>query len=75
MDKIEKKLLTHPKWWIEGLLLGLFMFVINDLLLNPLILGTPITLKKLLIGIPIWTIGGLFYGLTMKRIRESKRFK
>ena len=35
-------------------------------LVNPLIVGNEITLKMILIGIPIWTIAGLGFGYTMK---------
>jgi hypothetical protein len=70
-----QKSLTPLKWWQEGLGFAFFMFIFTEILVSPLISGKPITVKGILIGIPIWTIGGLFYGWVIKGIRESKRFK
>jgi len=41
------------------------LFLIMTFIL-PLIEGKPITLRMVLIGIPLWTLGGLVYGYTMK---------
>ena len=41
----------------------------------PLIDGEGITLRKALIGIPIWTIGGLGFGYTMKLINGKVKQK
>jgi len=67
--------LTQPnfKWWHVGLRWGLFMYIFIEILL-PLIEGEGITQKKILIGIPLWTITGLLFGLTMKII-GGKKFK
>jgi len=40
--------------------------------MNPLFTEDPISLKNLLIGIPIWLIGGLIYGYLMKSIMSKK---
>jgi hypothetical protein len=66
--------LTQPdfKWRYVGLRWGLFMYVFMTILF-PLIDGEGITQKKILIGIPVWTIAGLLFGLTMKAIGGKKK--
>ena len=61
--------LTAPefKWWYIGLRWGVFMFIFMTILI-PLIDGEGISQRKILIGIPLWTISGLLFGLTMKAI-------
>lgn len=54
------------KWQKVGISWALWMFVIMTFVW-PLIDGEEITLKKILIGIPIWLIGGLAFGWTMKK--------
>jgi hypothetical protein len=49
------------KWIRVGLLWGLFMYLFN-VLLFPLLRGEKITLAGIVIGIPLWIIGGLFFG-------------
>ena len=62
-------------WLIEGLIFGLFMYVFN-VILFPLFSSTDeITTKKLLVGIPVWLIGGLVYGLVMKFYYNRKQIK
>lgn len=54
------------KAWVKtGLNWGFFMFIIMTFLF-PYFDGTEITLKKVLLGAIIWTIGGLFFGFIMK---------
>lgn len=59
--------LEHKKtnWLKMGLLWGTFMFIIM-ILLMPLITGTNYEVRNFLIGIPIWLIAGLTFGLVMK---------
>ena len=52
-------------WIREGLFFGLFMFFFNTLLL-PIILGEEYSLLKILVGIPLWILGGLSFGYAMK---------
>lgn len=52
-------------WVKQGLIFGASMYVVMTLFL-PLMQGEGITFRKTLIGIPIWTIGGLGFGYTMK---------
>jgi hypothetical protein len=61
-------------WVRQGLFWGLFMYVFTTLMF-PLIDGEGITLRKTLIGIPIWTIGGLVFGYTMKIINGKNKPK
>jgi len=60
------------KGWIkQGLMFGLFMFIIMTFLW-PLIDGTEINLQKVFIGIPIWTIAGLAFGYFNKKALMKK---
>lgn len=61
------------KGWIkQGLLWGLIMYVFMTLMF-PIIDEEGITLKKALIGIPIWTLGGLGFGYAMKLINSKQQ--
>ena len=62
------------KWWNVGLKFGLSMFIMMTLIF-PLIMGEGLTQRKILIGIPIWTIGGLGFGYTMKLINGKNKPK
>jgi len=44
-------------------------------ILFPFIKGENITQKGLLIGIPVWTVGGFLFGYTMKRILGKRKSK
>lgn len=59
-------------WIRKGLFWGVFMYVFMTFMI-PLIYGEGITLRKALIGIPFWTIGGLGYGYTMKLINGKSK--
>ena len=61
-------------WIKEGVSWGFIMYVFM-IILFPLINSEEITLKKLMIGIPIWLIGGLCYGYFMKLILGKKQIK
>jgi|SRR5690554_1897904 len=54
-------------WIRQGLSWSFFMYVFMALMF-PLIFGEIVTLNKLLIGIPIWILGGLGFGFTMRLI-------
>lgn len=67
-EKFSKPLqLTMPAfvWWKIGLINGLIMYVLMELVF-PLLDGSGYSSKKLLIGIPVWIIGGLIFGRIMK---------
>jgi hypothetical protein len=71
MEKESKKTKKESKWWIDGLVWGVFMYVF--MALYPLIFGNCVTRKELLINIPIWIIGGLIFGLWTKKIKEKRK--
>ena len=58
------------KWWINGLIFGVFLYIINTLVF-PLIDGQNLTPRNLLIGIPISIVFGLLYGLTERWIYKK----
>jgi hypothetical protein len=53
------------KWIAEGLAFGLFMYFFSEVLMTFLMEGE-LKFRSLLIGIPIFLISGLGYGLLMK---------
>jgi len=63
--EIPEKKNTTKNWLKSGLFFGLFMFVFM-LIIFPFIENKEITQKSILIGIPLWLICGLGWGLTMK---------
>ena len=65
---------TKYQWLYAGLFFGLFMYV-SMVIIFPLIKGENITQTRLLIGIPIWTLCGLWFGYTMKRINGKRKPK
>lgn len=55
------------KTWIKiGLLWGLFMFLIMNIIF-PLLNSEKITLPRLLMGAVIWLIGGFLFGRVFKK--------
>jgi len=60
------------QWLRLGLFFGIWMYVFGTILL-PLIDGRGITQKELLIGIPMWAIGGFLFSFTMKIINRKRR--
>jgi hypothetical protein len=69
-DRFSKTLdLTTPgyNWVSEGLSFGIFMFIIMELVLDPLIDGNGYHLPRLGFGLALWILGGLAYGFVMKR--------
>lgn len=69
-------IMTQPEfnWWRSGIGWGFFMYIFMEILM-PFIIGEPITGKSLLLGIPIWAIGGLIFGLIMKMFPGKKKLK
>ena len=59
-------------WIRQGLYWGLLMWIMMAVIF-PLIDGSGITVKTLLIGIPVWAVGGLGFGYTMKLIMGKSR--
>ncbi|WP_055432461.1 hypothetical protein [Candidatus Symbiothrix dinenymphae] len=52
-----------------GLLWGAFMYLSITFLL-PLLRGENITLAGVIIGIPLWLMGGLFWGYSMNNLNN-----
>ncbi len=60
--------------WIRiGLYYGAFMYAFS--MMFSILEGEPITLRKVLIRLLIWALGGLAFGYTMKRINNRKKAK
>ncbi len=59
------------KWLRAGLSWGLFMFVIMTFAF-PYYNKEEITTKKVVIGAVVWTIGGVLFGLSLKRNYKEK---
>lgn len=57
-------------WVNEGLWFGSFMFVFMELIF-PLVQREGLILSKILIGIVVWTLGGLLFGYTMKKLMKK----
>ncbi len=68
-EKFSKPLsLATPEfnWIAEGLGWGFFMFIIMNIFF-PLIVGEKYKLMTLLLGLIIWTLGGLSFGYVVKK--------
>jgi len=65
---------AKEKWLRAGLIWGLFMYI-SMTMLFPLIEGESLTQKKLLIGIPLWIIGGFGYGYMIKGFFPNEKLK
>jgi hypothetical protein len=66
--------LTHGvvNWRHSGLRWGLLMYL-TVTILEPLITGKELTWRKLLIGVPVWILGGLLFGFILKSFVGKKR--
>lgn len=74
IKKNNTNLNTGNGWVKQGLFLGLIMYLLTTFMF-PLITGQKITLGKVLIGILIWTIGGLGFGYILKLINGINKPK
>lgn len=52
-------------WLATGIVWGVVMYALVNFVI-PLVSQQPVTTKAMLIGIPIWLLGGLAYGYTMR---------
>jgi hypothetical protein len=76
-QKFSKPLmLTRPayNWVTQGLSFGFFMFLFNNVIL-PLLDGDGYRPTKLLLGIVVWTLAGLLFGYTMKKLVFNQSHK
>jgi hypothetical protein len=66
---IEIKMIPNPfdkkKWIKTGLSWGGFMFIVMSILF-PYFENQEITIKNILVGLVLWTLGGFAFGYTMK---------
>jgi hypothetical protein len=58
-------------WVASGLSWGAFMFVLTSIIF-PYFTGQEITFKTLVLGVVVWTIGGLGFGYIMKLYMNKK---
>ena len=72
--EIRERRNTTREWLISGLLFGLFMYFAMAII-YPLIAQQEITQRALVIGIPLWLIGGLGWGYIMKIVMNKKERK
>lgn len=63
--------LSKKRWVAIGLSWGLFMFIFTTFIM-PWLRDEAITTTEILISIPIWTLGGLAFGYTMKKMMVKK---
>jgi hypothetical protein len=68
--KILKSYKSH-KWIRHGLSWGVFMYL-STVFLFPLLRGKKITMMAVLIGIPLWIIGGLAFGYSMNNSKTDE---
>jgi hypothetical protein len=59
------------KWVKFGLLWGFFMLIMLNVIF-PLLDGTGVPLKRLLVAIPVWLVFGLIFGYVSRK-KESKK--
>lgn len=71
---IKKENFIKKQWVTTGIAWGIFMFFLIAIAL-PYFQNEPITLKNVLIGFPLWILGGLGYGFSMKKYFEREHFK
>ena len=69
-SRVPEQANSTRKWLVSGLFFGLFMFIAMEIL-YPLIAEHEITLRALLVGIPLWLLGGLGWGYTMKMVMNK----
>ena len=61
-------------WVSQGLAWGLVMYILMAIMF-PIFIGDGLTLKHALISIPLWGIGGLAFGYTLKLINNRSGMK
>lgn len=58
-------------WVKEGLIWGYLTFILTEIF-NYFVFKTEISVRTLMIGVVIWTLGGLVFGYFMKFMRDKK---
>lgn len=67
---MDSKNATNKNWIKVGLAWGAIMFVIMEIA-YPLINSKEITLQSITVGIVLWTLGGLSFGITMRKVKDD----
>ena len=62
----------RKQWVFDGIAWGVIMYVLMTFIV-PItgIDDSPITLRKSLISIPVWLLGGLLFGFIMQKINAK----
>ena len=60
------------RWIYHGLFWGAFMFLFNTILW-PLVQHEPLTSKRFLLGVVIWTLTGLLFGWLTYKVKWTKK--
>lgn len=60
-------------WIVTGLVWGVMMYVFSNLI--SYFMDGEITKRKLIVGIPIWIIGGLIFGLVTRGVKRKQKNK
>lgn len=68
---VKKEHFANKQWIATGIVWGFVMFLLGAIAI-PYFFNEPITWKSVLIGFPIWLVGGLGYGFTMKKYFERE---
>jgi hypothetical protein len=63
-----------PHWVINGLSWGAVMFTLMDFIM-PWVRDGSIVLRQVLIGLPIWVVGGLAFGRFIHWIQQRNAAK
>lgn len=61
-------------WMKSGLIWGTFMFVSMSII-YPLLQNETLTLRKIVIGLIIWTIGGLLFGKITNKSEAKEQWE
>ena len=62
----------RKQWVFDGIAWGVIMYVLMTFIVP--IIGiddSPITLRKSLISLPVWLLGGLLFGFVMQKINAK----
>jgi hypothetical protein len=62
---------VKPSWMLQGLLWGIFMFLVMAIAM-PLIEGLPLQSGKVLMKLILWLGMGLLYGYTLHLVERRK---
>ena len=62
----------RKQWVFDGIAWGVIMYVLITFIFPITVIDdSPITLRKSLISIPVWLLGGLLFGFVMQKINAK----